>query len=37
MLVNMTDILAEAEGMGYGIPCINTPNHETLRAVIEAA
>lgn len=37
MLVNMTDILAEAESKGYGIPCINTPNHETLRAVIEAA
>lgn len=37
MLVNMTDILADAESKGYGIPCINTPNHETLRAVIEAA
>lgn len=37
MLVNMTAMLAEAESMGYGIPCINTPNHETLRAVIEAA
>ncbi len=37
MLVNMIDILAEAEAKGYGIPCINTPNMETLRAVIGAA
>lgn len=37
MLVNLKDILAEAEAKGYGIPCINTPNEETLRAVIEAA
>lgn len=37
MLVNMKDILAEAEAKGYGIPCINTPNMETLRAVINAA
>lgn len=37
MLVNLKDILAEAEEKGYGIPCINTPNEETLRAVIGAA
>ena len=37
MLVNMKEILAEAERTGYGIPCINTPNQETLRAVIGAA
>lgn len=37
MLVNLKDILAEAESKGYGIPCINTPNMETLRAVIGAA
>lgn len=37
MLMNMKEILAEAERTGYGIPCINTPNQETLRAVIGAA
>lgn len=37
MLVNLKDILAEAERVGYGIPCMNTPNMETLRAVISAA
>lgn len=37
MLVNLKDILAEAERVGYGIPCMNTPNMETLRALISAA
>lgn len=37
MLVNMKDILAEAEKGGYAIGCINTPNVETLRAVVDAA
>ena len=26
MLVNLKEILAEAESKKYGIPCINTPN-----------
>ena len=37
MLVNMKQILEEAEKNGYAIGCINTPNVETLRAVIGAA
>lgn len=37
MLVNMKEILEEAEKGGYAIGCINTPNVETLRAVIGAA
>lgn len=37
MLVNMKQILADAEADGYAIGCINTPNVETLRAVIGAA
>lgn len=37
MLVNLKEILTDAEAQGYGIPCINTPNMETLRAVIGAA
>ena len=37
MLVNMKQILADAEAGGYAIGCINTPNVETLRAVIGAA
>ena len=37
MLVNMTKILEIAEAEGYAIPCINTPNEETVRAVIGAA
>lgn len=37
MLVNMRDILADAEEGRYAIPCINTPNVEFLRAVIGAA
>lgn len=37
MLVNLKEILAEAESKKYGIPCINTPNMDTLRAVIAAA
>ncbi len=37
MLVNLKDILAEAESVGYAIPCMNTPNMETLRALISAA
>lgn len=37
MLVNMREILDTAEKEGYAIPCINTPNMETLRAVVDAA
>lgn len=37
MLVNMKEILEEAEKGGYAIGCINTPNEETIRAVIGAA
>ena len=37
MLVNMKEILKEAEEKGYAIGCINTPNMETLRAVVDAA
>ncbi len=37
MLVNMKEILAIAEREQYAIPCINTPNVETIRAVIGAA
>ena len=37
MLVNMREILAVAEQEKYAIPCINTPNVETIRAVINAA
>lgn len=37
MLVNMTEILEIAEKEGYAIACINTPNEETLRAVVDAA
>lgn len=37
MLVNMKEILKEAEKGGYAIACINTPNMETLRAVVDAA
>lgn len=37
MLVNMKEILEVAEQEGYAIPCINTPNEETVRAVIGAA
>ncbi len=37
MLVNMKKILEDAEQGGYAIGCINTPNVETLRAVIGAA
>ena len=37
MLVNMKKILEIAEAEGYAIPCINTPNEETVRAVIGAA
>ncbi|MBA4698110.1 MAG: class II fructose-bisphosphate aldolase [Ruminococcus sp.] len=37
MLVNMKQILEIAEKEQYAIPCINTPNIETLRAVIGAA
>ena len=33
----MKQILEEAEKNGYAIGCINTPNVETLRAVIGAA
>ena len=34
MLVNMKKILEIAEAEGYAIPCINTPNEETVRVVI---
>ena len=37
MLVNLKEILEIAEKEQYAIPCINTPNIETLRAVIGAA
>ena len=37
MLVNLKEILEIAEAEGYAIPCINTPNEETVRAVIGAA
>ena len=37
MLVNLKDMLCEAEQKGYAIPCMNTPNMETLRALIGAA
>ncbi|MDD3140615.1 MAG: class II fructose-bisphosphate aldolase [Lachnospiraceae bacterium] len=37
MLVNMKEILEIAEKERYAIPCINTPNIETLRGVIGAA
>lgn len=37
MLVNLNEILSDAEKHQYGIPCINTPNVETVRAVIGAA
>ncbi|HHV09826.1 MAG TPA: class II fructose-bisphosphate aldolase [Clostridiales bacterium] len=37
MLVNLKEILEIAEREQYAIPCINTPNVETLRAVIGAA
>ena len=37
MLVNMKEILEIAEKNQYAIPCINTPNVETIRAVIGAA
>ena len=37
MLVNMKEILKDAEEKGYAIGCINTPNMETLRAVVDAA
>jgi len=37
MLVNMKEILREAEAGKYAIGCINTPNVESIRAVIGAA
>jgi fructose-bisphosphate aldolase class II len=37
MLVNFKKLLEVAEKEKYAIPCINTPNVETLRAVIGAA
>ncbi len=37
MLVNLKQILDDAEKGGYAVGCINTPNVETLRAVIGAA
>lgn len=37
MLVNMKEILNVAEEKQYAIGCINTPNVETIRAVIGAA
>ena len=35
MLVNMNEILYEAEKGGYAIGCINTPNMTTLRAIVD--
>mgnify|MGYP004445225099 CR=1 FL=1 len=37
MLVNMKQMLKDAEDGGYAIGCINTPNLETVRGVIAAA
>ena len=37
MLVNMKEILETAEKNQYAVGCINTPNVETIRAVIGAA
>lgn len=37
MLVNLREMLADAEAGGYAIGCINTPNLETIRGVIAAA
>lgn len=37
MLVNMQQILRDAEDGGYAIGCINTPNLETIRGVLAAA
>ena len=37
MLVNLKEILQHAEEHHYAVACINTPNVETLRAVIAAA
>lgn len=37
MLVNLKKILDDAEKGGYAVGCINTPNMETLRAVVDAA
>jgi fructose-bisphosphate aldolase class II len=37
MLVNMTQILKDAEAGGYAVGCINTPNLETIRGVLGAA
>jgi len=37
MLVNMKHMLEIAEKEKWAIPCINTPNIETLRAVVDAA
>ena len=37
MLVNMRDMLKDAEQHNYAIGSLNTPNLETLRAVIGAA
>lgn len=37
MLVNMKEILKDAEEKHYAIGCINTPNVETIRAIIGAA
>lgn len=37
MLVNMTQMLKDAEAGGYAVGCINTPNLETIRGVLAAA
>ncbi|WP_455026428.1 class II fructose-bisphosphate aldolase [Olsenella uli] len=37
MLVNMQQILRDAEDGGYAIGCVNTPNLETIRGVLAAA
>ena len=37
MLVNMTEMLTEAEARGQAVACFDTPNIETIQAVIRAA
>lgn len=37
MLVNLKDMLMEAEKNHYAVPCFNIPNMEMARAVIDAA
>ena len=37
MLVNLQNILKEAEEGGYAVPCFNVPNFEMARAAVDAA